>query len=45
MSKITNKIDKEEKYLFMLLSETSLKKTWDNSYDEQWDKFFNKLIL
>ena len=26
-----------EKHLFMLLSETSLKKTWDNPYDERWD--------
>ncbi|MBI2541882.1 AbrB/MazE/SpoVT family DNA-binding domain-containing protein [Candidatus Woesearchaeota archaeon] len=27
----------DEKHLFMLLSETSLKKTWDNPYDERWD--------
>lgn len=26
-----------EKQLLMLLSETSLKKTWDNPYDERWD--------
>ncbi|MBS3114507.1 AbrB/MazE/SpoVT family DNA-binding domain-containing protein [Candidatus Woesearchaeota archaeon] len=26
-----------EKHLLMLLSETSLKKTWDNPYDERWD--------
>ncbi len=37
MSKIINEADKEEKYIFMLISESSLKKTWDNPYDEQWD--------
>ena len=26
-----------EKQLLMLLSETSLKETWDNKYDERWD--------
>ncbi|MBS3104987.1 AbrB/MazE/SpoVT family DNA-binding domain-containing protein [Candidatus Woesearchaeota archaeon] len=26
-----------EKHLLMLLSETSLKKTWQNPYDERWD--------
>ncbi|MBI3026493.1 hypothetical protein HYY70_00115 [Candidatus Woesearchaeota archaeon] len=26
--------------IFMLLSELSLKKTWDNPYDKQWDNFF-----
>lgn len=26
-----------EKHLLMLLGETSLKKTWDNPYDERWD--------
>ena len=26
-----------EKHLLMLLSETSLKKTWNNPYDERWD--------
>jgi hypothetical protein len=40
MGKIANEIDKEEKHLLMLLSETSLKKTWDNSYDSQWDNIF-----
>lgn len=29
-----------EKHLLMLLSETSLKKTWDNPYDERWDDVF-----
>ena len=27
----------EEKHMLMLLSETSLKKTWQNPYDERWD--------
>ena len=27
-----------EDHLLMLLSETSLHQTWDNKYDEQWDK-------
>ncbi len=27
----------DEKHLFMLLSETSLKKVWDNKYDQRWD--------
>ena len=27
----------DEKHIMMLLSETSLKKTWDNPYDERWD--------
>jgi len=36
--KITIKpIKLNEKHLLMLLSETSLKKTWDNPYDERWD--------
>ncbi len=36
--KITIKpIRLDEKHIFMLLSETSLKKTWDNKYDERWD--------
>ena len=26
-----------EKHFLMLLSESSLKKTWDNAYDERWD--------
>ena len=39
--KITIKpIKLNEKHLLMLLSETSLKKTWDNSYDERWDDVF-----
>ena len=36
--KITIKpVKLDEKHLFMLLSETSLKKAWDNPYDERWD--------
>lgn len=36
--KITIKpITLDDKHLFMLLSETSLKKVWDNKYDERWD--------
>lgn len=27
----------DEKHLMMLLSESSLKKVWDNKYDERWD--------
>jgi len=27
----------DEKHILMLLSESSLKKTWDNPYDERWD--------
>ena len=27
----------DEKHILMLLSESSLKKTWDNKYDERWD--------
>ncbi len=27
----------DDKHLFMLASEESLKKIWDNSYDERWD--------
>ena len=39
--KITIKpITLNETYLFMLLSEPSLKKTWDNPYDERWDDVF-----
>ena len=26
-----------ESHIFMLLSEPSLKKIWDNKYDERWD--------
>ena len=28
----------DEKHLFLLLSESSLKKTWNNKYDERWDE-------
>ncbi len=39
--KITIKpVKMNEKHLFMLLSEPSLKKTWDNPYDERWDDVF-----
>ncbi len=27
----------DEKHLFMLFSETSLKKVWDKKYDPRWD--------
>lgn len=27
----------DDKHILMLLSESSLKKTWDNKYDERWD--------
>ena len=27
----------DEKHLLMLLSETTLKKVWDNKYDARWD--------
>ena len=36
--KITIKpVKMSEKHLLMLLSETSLKKTWNNPYDDRWD--------
>ena len=36
--KITIKpVKLDEKHMLMLLSESSLKKTWDNPYDERWD--------
>ena len=36
--KITIKpVKLDEKHIMMLLSEISLKKTWDNPYDERWD--------
>ena len=36
--KITIKpVKLDEKHIMMLLGETSLKKTWDNPYDERWD--------
>ena len=43
MNKITNETDKEEKCFFMLLSESSLKKTWDNKYDDKWNDFFKEI--
>jgi AbrB family looped-hinge helix DNA binding protein len=30
----------DEKHLLMLLSESSLKKVWDNPQDERWDDVF-----
>ena len=39
--KITIKpVKLDEKHILMLLSETSLKKIWDNHYDERWDDVF-----
>ena len=39
--KITIKpVKLNEKHILLLLSETSLKKTWDNPYDERWDDVF-----
>ena len=36
--KITAKpIRLDDQHMFMLLSETSLQKTWNNPYDERWD--------
>ena len=36
--KITIKpVKLEDKHLMLLLSESSLKKVWDNTYDERWD--------
>jgi len=29
-----------ETQMLMLMSESSLKKTWDNKYDERWDNAF-----
>ena len=29
-----------ETQMLMLLSESSLRKTWDNKYDERWDDVF-----
>ena len=34
---IIKPVKMSEKHLLMLLSETSLKKTWQNPYDERWD--------
>ena len=32
------KIELNEDNLWMLIGEESLKKTWDNLYDKQWDE-------
>ena len=34
---IIKPIKLDEKHILMLLSESSLKKTWNNRYDERWD--------
>ncbi|MBI2136040.1 AbrB/MazE/SpoVT family DNA-binding domain-containing protein [Candidatus Woesearchaeota archaeon] len=34
---ILNPVKLDEKHLMMLLSESSLKKVWNNKYDERWD--------
>ena len=33
-------IQLNETQMLMLLSESSLRKTWDNTYDERWDDVF-----
>jgi len=30
-------VNLDDKHILMLLSESSLKKTWGNKYDERWD--------
>ena len=34
---ILKPVQMDEKHLLMLLSESSLKKAWDNKYDRRWD--------
>ncbi len=34
---IIKPVTPSEKHLFMMLSESSLKKVWDNKYDQRWD--------
>ena len=35
-----NKLNIDEEYLgTMMLSEETLKKDWDNNYDERWNKY------
>ena len=34
---IVKPVKMDEKHLLMLLSESSLKKAWDNPHDERWD--------
>ena len=34
---ILKPVTMDEKHLFLLLSESSLKKVWDNKYDKRWD--------
>lgn len=33
-------IKMDDKMMLMLLSESSLKKTWNNKYDDRWDDVF-----
>ncbi len=33
------RLDVEESISTMLLSEETLKKDWDNKYDERWNKY------
>lgn len=37
---IIKPVKMSENHLLMLLSETSLKRTWQNPYDERWDDVF-----
>ena len=34
---ILKPVTMDEKHLLLLLSESSLKKVWDNKYDKRWD--------
>ena len=34
---LINPVMLEEDHILMLLSESSLKKVWDNEYDKRWD--------
>jgi len=37
---ILKPVKMDDKLMLMLLSETSLKKTWNNKYDDRWDDVF-----
>lgn len=37
ISKSTKLLVSEEEHFLVLLSETSLEKTWNNRYDHRWD--------
>jgi len=39
------RLDVEESISTMLLSEETLKKDWDNKYDERWNKYYFKFCL